>query len=187
MTDLGDEHFGGAIGAFDSRADRWLEPIRRWRPAAQLFHVASEVGDFSMVWQGIGLVYGLAVRRDVGEVLLFAGLIGGESLIVNQGIKRMFNRRRPTVTGDPRLHVRKPHTSSFPSGHASSAAFAATLLTVWTGPIWAPIWFVIALVVATSRAVVRIHFASDVLAGLVVGLALAQVALLTGAADALRH
>jgi membrane-associated phospholipid phosphatase len=187
MTGSGHGHFGGAIGAFDQRADRWLEPTRRWRPAGRVFHAASTVGDFSLVWQAIGLTYGLGIRHDIGEVLVFAALIGAESLIVNQGIKRIFNRRRPTTAGDPRLHVRTPRTSSFPSGHASSAAFAATLLTVWAGPIWAPVWFVIALIVACSRAVVRIHFASDVVAGLIVGLALAQIALLTGAADALRH
>jgi membrane-associated phospholipid phosphatase len=177
----------GRLHAFDTRADRSLEPIRRSTAAGQMFHAASTVGDYSLIWQGIGLAYGLGIRRDIGEVLVFAALIGAESLVVNQGIKRLFDRRRPTTTGDPRFQVRKPHTSSFPSGHASSAAFAATLLTVWAAPIWAPLWFAIALVVACSRAVVRIHFASDVLAGLVVGAALAQVALLSGAADTLRH
>jgi undecaprenyl-diphosphatase len=118
--------------------------------------------------------------------VVFALLIGAESLILNQGIKRLFRRGRPTVAGDPRTPVRRPRTSSFPSGHASAAAFAATLLVVWAGAAWAPLWIAIALVVACSRAVVRIHFASDVLAGVLTGLLLAQVALLSGAADALR-
>jgi membrane-associated phospholipid phosphatase len=147
--------------------------------------LASEVGDFSLIWQIIGLAYGLGLRHDIGEVLVFIALIGAESLIVNQGIKRIFRRRRPTASGDPRMPVRTPRSSSFPSGHASSAAFAATLLTVWASLPWAPLWFAIALVVAVSRAIVRIHFASDVIAGVIAGLALAQVALLTGAADAL--
>jgi membrane-associated phospholipid phosphatase len=173
--------------AFDARVDVSLERIRRWPAAVRIFHVASTVGDFSLIWVAIGLAYGIGVRRDRNEVLVFIALIGAESLVVNQGIKRFFNRRRPTTSGDPRTPVRTPRTSSFPSGHASSAAFAATLLTVWASPIWAPLWFLVALVVACSRAVVRIHFASDVIAGLIVGLGLAQIALLTGAADALRH
>jgi len=150
-----------------------------------VFHLASTVGDFSLVWQLIGAVVGLLVRRDWREWLVFAALIGVESLIVNQVIKRMFRRTRPTETGDPRFPVRRPRTSSFPSGHASSAAFAATLLTVWTSWPWAPLWFAIALVVATSRAVVRIHHPSDVVGGLVVGLGLAAIALLSGAAATL--
>jgi undecaprenyl-diphosphatase len=178
---------GGPVAAFDARADRLLEPLRRSRVAARIFRVANEIGDFSLVWQVIGLVYGLGIRRELDEVVVFALLIGAESLVLNQGIKRIFRRRRPTVAGDPRTPVRVPRTSSFPSGHASSAAFAATLLVVWTDLAWAPLWVVVAVVVALSRAIVRIHFASDVLAGAVTGLALAQVALLTGAADVLRR
>lgn len=173
------------VAAFDARLDAALEPWRDRRGVDRVFHLASEVGDFSLVWQVIGAAYGLGVRRDWREWLVFAGLIGIESLIVNQGIKRLFRRTRPTETGDPRFPVRKPRTSSFPSGHASSAFFAATLLTVWSSWPWAPLWFAIALVVALSRAVVRIHHPSDVAGGMVVGLALAAIAIATGAADVL--
>jgi undecaprenyl-diphosphatase len=151
-----------------------------------VFHLASTVGDFSLVWQVIGLVYGIGIRHDWRATLWFAALIAIESLIVNQGIKRLFRRTRPTETGDPRLQVRKPRTSSFPSGHASSAFFAATLLTVWSSWPWAPLWFAIALVVAISRAVVRIHHPSDVVGGMITGLVLAQIALLAGAGHLLR-
>jgi membrane-associated phospholipid phosphatase len=185
MSEAGGGHFGGRIGAFDARTDLRLERVRRSHAVSRLSQLASEVGDFSLIWQVIGLAYGLGVRGDIGEVLIFAALIGAESLIVNQGIKRIFRRGRPTAAGDPRMPVRKPRSSSFPSGHASSATFAATLLTAWAGLPWAPLWFAIALVVAASRAIVRIHFASDVIAGVVVGLGLAQIALLIGAADAL--
>jgi undecaprenyl-diphosphatase len=186
MTDA-PTHFGGRIGALDSRADRVLEPLRRWPVSARAFRIASEVGDFSIVWHAIGLAYGLGIRREPREVAIYILLIGAESLVLNQGIKRIFRRRRPTVAGDARTPVRVPRTSSFPSGHASSAAFAATLLVVWTGAAWAPLWIAIALVVATSRAVVRIHFASDVVAGAITGLVLAQIALLSGAADVLKR
>lgn len=177
---------GGIVAAFDQRVDAALEPWRDRRGVDRVFHWASEVGDFSLVWQVIGWAYGLGIRRDWREALLFSALIGVESLVVNQGIKRLFRRTRPTETGDPRFQVRKPRTSSFPSGHASSAFYAASLLTVWSSWAWAPLWFLVALVVATSRAVVRIHHPSDVVGGMVVGLVLAQVALLSGAADLLR-
>ena len=70
---------------------------------------------------------------------------------------------------DDRLEVRQPRTSSFPSGHASSATFAAALLAPRTyQPVTALIWLA-AGTVATSRAYVRIHHASDVVAGVVTG------------------
>jgi undecaprenyl-diphosphatase len=94
---------------------------------------------------------------------------------VNQGIKRIFRRTRPTTNGDARYALRRPLSSSFPSGHASAAAFAASVLTRWDGRRLAPLWWSIASVVATSRAYVRIHHASDVVAGLVTGRALARL------------
>ena len=106
---------------------------------------------------------------------MLAALLGVESLVVNQGVKRLFRRERPTQTGDDRLPVRQPSTSAFPSGHASSAAFAAAVLTSWDGRRSAPLWFGLAAVVGTSRAYVRIHHASDVVGGAVVGLALAAL------------
>lgn len=169
------------VAAFDERADAVLERIRDHRVSARLFRIASTVGDFSLVWHAIGLAYGLGVERRLGHALGFSALIGVESLLVNQVVKRLFRRSRPTATGDPRYVVRRPSTSSFPSGHASSAFFAATLLTVWAGIASAPLWWAIALVVALSRAVVRIHHASDVVGGIVVGVLLAQIALASGA------
>ncbi len=168
---------GERVDRFDDRADAVLEKMRgRNRVADRIFLTASEVGDFSMIWQAINLVRGL-VTRHYGEMLLFAALLGAESLVVNQGIKRLFRRVRPTETGDPRYQVRKPRTSSFPSGHASSAFYAATILTAWSGWASAPAWFALAVVVGVSRAFVRIHHASDVIGGAVVGALLAQIAL----------
>jgi undecaprenyl-diphosphatase len=109
-------------------------------------------------------------------VPVLAALLGAESLLVNQGLKRLFRRSRPTVAGDPRYPIRRPVTSSFPSGHASAAAFNAVLLTGWDGRRSAPLWWGLALVVATSRAYVRIHHPSDVAAGLATGAVLGLAA-----------
>ena len=104
-------------------------------------------------------------RRRHDQMLALAIGIGAESLIVNQGLKRMFRRARPTIEGDERFEIRTPLTSSFPSGHASAAAFAATVLISWDGRRWAPLWGTMAAVVAISRPYVRIHHASDVIGG----------------------
>ena len=85
-----------------------------------------------MVWHAGSLLRGLIVRRPDQIVALAIG-IGAESLIVNQGLKRIFRRTRPTADGDDRFDIRTPLTSSFPSGHASAAAFAATTLIGWDG------------------------------------------------------
>jgi undecaprenyl-diphosphatase len=171
----------GPVQRFDAAVDAWLERIRDRKGVALVGQAASRAGDFSLVWQVIGLAYGLGIDRSWRHTLGFMALVGAESLIVNQGIKRLFRRTRPTETGDARMQVRRPHTSSFPSGHASAGAFAATVLSLWAGAAWAPVVVVIAVVVASSRALVRIHHASDVVGGGVAGLVLAAIAWVTGA------
>jgi len=161
---------------FDRWADDALERLRGNKVADAVFTTASELGDFSLIWHLTGAARGITSEARAAEAMVFSALMGVESLVVNQGIKRLFRRTRPTETGDPRYPVRKPMTSAFPSGHASSAFFAATLLTAWGGKRTAPLWFGMAAVVATSRAYVRIHHPSDVVGGAVVGLAMGQVA-----------
>jgi len=175
------------IDAFDAWADDQLERLRGNPVADRVFNTASTVGDFSAIWHitGVSRLIGGGDRRRQAVVL--AALLGAESLLVNQGIKRLFRRTRPTEQGDERYEVRRPSTSSFPSGHASSALFAATVLTSWTGKRTAPLWYGMAAVVATSRAYVRIHHASDVVGGAAVGLALGTLAVRSGATRAGMH
>ena len=168
----------GPIERFDEHADALLERLRGNPVADAVFPAASELGDFSLVWHIVNTARGTAGDAQADASLRLAALLGIESLVVNQGLKRIFNRHRPTAAGDPRYPVRKPSTSSFPSGHASAAFFAATLLIARDGKRWAPLWLAVAGTVATSRAYVRIHHPSDVVAGAAVGALLGQGALM---------
>ncbi|MDQ3737849.1 MAG: phosphatase PAP2 family protein [Actinomycetota bacterium] len=164
---------GPRVAAFDRSVDRALEPLRGRRAPDALFVNASRLGDWSLIWHLVGLTRVVAEgRRGLRRSVVFAALLGAESLIVNQGIKRIFNRQRPTIAGDERLQVRKPLTSSFPSGHASAAGFSGVVLTDQEGPSSAALWVPMGSVVALSRVYVRIHHASDVVAGVAVGAAL---------------
>ncbi len=167
--------------ALDVAGDRLLEPLRNNRLSVVLFNAASKVGDFSIVWHLCGLLYAIGSLDRAREALALSIALGVESLIVNQGIKRLFRRERPTTSGDHRFDVRTPSTSSFPSGHASSATFAAVILTTYSGFPLAVLWIAIAVVVALSRVVVRIHHLSDILGGIVTGtlLSIPAVILLT--------
>jgi len=165
----GTEELGSTVARFDRAVDDALERVRgHWLPD-RLFTLASTLGDFSVVWHLLNVSRGLTSRRRARQIPLLAAGLGVESLVVNQGIKRLVGRKRPTVQGDPRYDVRRPSTSSFPSGHASAAGFTATVLTGWDGRRSAPLWWTIGSIVATSRAYVRIHHASDVVAGVAVG------------------
>jgi undecaprenyl-diphosphatase len=72
------------------------------------------------------------------------------------------------------LPFRQPITSSFPSGHATAAFCAATLLA--ENEERAPAYYALGTVVALSRIHTKIHHASDVVGGIAIGLVLGQVA-----------
>ena len=142
-----------------------------------MFSMASTVGDFSVVWHVICVLCAVISVISFRETLSLSVALGCESLIVNQCLKRIFRRDRPTVSGDERFDVRTPSTSSFPSGHASSATCAAIILTSFTGMPLAIVWILVGVVVALSRVVVRIHHLSDILGGLVAGAVLGGIAM----------
>ena len=168
--------FSNRIDQLDERLDGYLEPVRNSRLLVYVFNTSSAVGDFGAIWHVIGIVGALNGTLTWPQAVTLALLMGGESLLLNQGIKRVFRRKRPTVAGDDRFTVRRPLTSSFPSGHASSAFFAAVVLSGWVSTTWTVIFVVFAIIIALSRAVVRIHHVSDIVVGSVVGALLGTIA-----------
>ncbi len=165
------------VDRFDVAVDRWFEKRARGRRAVDaVMYGASAVGDHGLLWMGLALLQ-TARRRDrrARRRLLraWAGLMA-ESAVVNGPVKWMFRRTRPLHEGPRPRRLRQPRTSSFPSGHASSAFFGAALLR--DGDPWWPLYYVAAGVVAASRVHVKIHHASDVVGGAVIGAALGELA-----------
>ncbi len=174
MTTPGGDALGPWIAALDRRVDTWAEPLRGRAGFDRLATTASRLGDFSLIWHLLGLIAWLRGGRPAQRrFVVMSMLIGAESLVVNQGVKRCFRRERPTLDGDERTRVRRPRTSAFPSGHASAAAFAVGVASTWQRGGRRLPWILVGSIVAWSRVHVRIHHASDVLGGLITGSLLA--------------
>ncbi|MGH9292963.1 MAG: phosphatase PAP2 family protein [Acidimicrobiales bacterium] len=160
------------IRRFDARVDAVFEGLRGRREVDRLFYGASALGDFGLLWVMAALVRALRGRpNDERAAARSVVATGIESVLVNAILKAFFGRGRPVAGG--LVHpfpFRQPLTSSFPSGHATAAFCAATLLS--EGDDLGPLYFGAATVVALSRIHVRIHHASDVAAGIAVGCAL---------------
>ena len=163
----------GAVQRFDGTVDGLFERWRGHRAVDRLFYGASAVGDHGMVWVMLGALRGLRGDRHWRAAVRVALGVGIESILVNAGIKSLFRRRRPVVEAERPLPLRTPLTSSFPSGHATSAFCAATLLADGD-PGLAPLYYAAATVVALSRIHVKIHHASDVAGGIAIGMALGR-------------
>jgi len=163
------------ITRFDDRVDSAFDYVRGNAVADRIFYGASELGDFSLVWFILGALRGLRSERDWHAAVRVGVGLAVESALVNGVIKSFFRRRRPRTEGFVHvLPLRRPRTSSFPSGHATSAFSAAALLS--EEDALSPLYYGIAAVVATSRVYVKMHHASDVLAGAALGAVMGHAA-----------
>ncbi|QGG94786.1 alpha/beta fold hydrolase [Actinomarinicola tropica] len=167
--------FGHAVGRIDAEIDRAWERLRGIPVVDRVFYSASALGDWSLIWHLAGAAQGVADRRHgIRRAARLSTSLGIESALVNGAIKSLFRRTRPIHDGERPHTLRMPATSSFPSGHASSAFMAARLLSDRNG--LGPLWYALAAVVATSRVHVRIHHPSDVVGGAVLGIVLGEAA-----------
>ena len=118
-------------------------------------------------------------RRGRRAAVRGLGSTAVTSLLVNQGVKRVARRPRPSLRRVPpvrRLRV-APLTTSFPSGHAASAAAFATGATRELRSAGPPL-ALLAAAVGVSRVYVGVHYPLDALVGAGIG---AGVARLSGA------
>ena len=156
------------ISRFDAGVEAAFDRIRGVRAADRAFYAASELGDFSLVWIILGCLRGLRSERDQQAAIRLGMGLAAESFLVNAVIKSMFRRTRPPWDVHRPHGLRRPLTSSFPSGHATSSFTAAVLLSE-DDALW-PLYWAVAATVASSRVYVKIHHGSDVVAGVSVGL-----------------
>ncbi|HEX5616392.1 MAG TPA: phosphatase PAP2 family protein [Acidimicrobiia bacterium] len=154
------------VERFDATVEAALERVRS--PLAdRIFWSASSAADHGLLWHTIGVVRALR-RGSVLDALRFSAAMGIESFVTNVAVKSAFRRRRPVGSEQPLpADLHRPVTSSFPSGHATAAFCAATLL-VRDGRSRVG-WYGLAAVVGASRVYVRLHHPSDVVAGAVLG------------------
>jgi membrane-associated phospholipid phosphatase len=122
----------------------------------------SWLGEHGAIWLAIGYAGGLAERSARHAVLVTYG--------VNTTIKFIVRRRRPSLPGLPPL-TGTTTGLSFPSAHAATA-FAGALAYRRRGLPATPL-YALAAAMGASRVYLGVHYPSDILAGAVLGTALA--------------
>jgi membrane-associated phospholipid phosphatase len=139
----------------------------------------SELANHGKLWIALGAGLQATGNQRAGRAA-WRGLasLAAASATANIIGKGLASRKRPDA--DVPAARRLPHapwTSSFPSGHAASAAAFATGATVEMPELGAGV-FALALAVGASRVVTGVHYPSDVLAGFAIGAAAAASTLL---------
>ena len=168
-------HELGPVERFDQMVDGWFDRIRGTEPADRIMYGLTELGDFGLIWLLLAFTRGLRSNDDAVAAVKLAGILGLESVVVNGLVKSQFKRERPVVQVERPHKLRVPLTTSFPSGHSSSAMLAGMLLTQRSSRPTKVAIFGLGALVASTRVHVRIHHASDVVGGVAVGLVLGTV------------
>ena len=166
--------------ALDRSVQSWVVD-HRLGPLDLLFEVLSYIGSFGIVWLVLAVaISGFEWSRPwlwtrVGVAILLAESVSG-------ALKSSVGRARPPLADpDPEPLVRLPATHSFPSGHATVSFACATVLALAVPRLRVPL-YVLAALIAFSRVYVGVHYPLDVLAGAVLGIALATALRMLGAA-----
>lgn len=115
-------------------------------------------------------------------ILLIVATAGG--LVLNGVLKLGFDRPRPSIF-IPTIHT---VSSSFPSGHAMSSAIVYGTVAYLAARLHRRRWarwlvmsfaFIVILLISLSRIYLGVHYPSDVVAGVIIGLAWAAFCMAT--------
>ncbi|MFI9650979.1 phosphatase PAP2 family protein [Guyparkeria halopsychrophila] len=166
----------GAYLAWEALVTERCNRAHRVMALRTLFATASRLGD-GLGWYVLALL--MLVLHGASAVLPMALMIasGGVGVLIYLSIKRRTARLRP-LNRNGRLvtSVAPLDQYSFPSGHTLHAVnFGIQLVAFQPALLWIVLPF--ALLVASSRMVLGLHYLSDVLVGAAIGLLLAALTL----------
>ena len=161
-------------------ADRWLVEVvaaLRCAPLTAVMTLLSAWWVKGLLIAGVGLVADLAVRpRRLPPTPVVAAVALVAASLASGALKDLVGRVRPPLAHDSLTAlVTLPADPSFPSGHATSAFAAAGVVAAMHPRLRAPV-LALAALVALSRVYLGVHYPTDVLAGALLGLAIAAVA-----------
>ena len=129
----------------------------------------SKLGNGGIIWLVLsGLLCVFPKYRKAGVTMLTA--LALDVLLCNVMLKPLVGRMRPfTVNTGVELLINAPKDFSFPSGHTAASFAAAFALLFVKNKLWIPS-MILASLIAFSRLYLYVHYPTDVLTGILLGL-----------------
>jgi len=183
FSELAETVMAGRTQAFDESVLRWIGARHTPFLDGVMLEITSlGTGTVVMMIVGVAALFLTLTRHKYSALLLLVATAGG--LVLDMLLKMRIGRPRPHIF----TWVTQAFGSSFPSGHAMSAtivyATVAYLAARLQKRLWAR-WFTMlffALVIALiclSRLYLGVHYPSDVVAGVIIGLSWAAFCMAT--------
>ena len=128
----------------------------------------TRLGDAGVIWIILTVIFLVIPKtRRTGGVMLVALIV--QTVLCNVILKNLFARTRPyDVNTTVQLLVPKLHDFSFPSGHTSASFTTVSAMYFSKEKLWKPV-LVLACLIAFSRLYLYVHYPTDVLGGMILG------------------
>jgi undecaprenyl-diphosphatase len=142
--------------------------------------VITTLGNGGAIWIALTiLLLAIPKTRKIGCMSLIALL--GTLLVNNMLLKNLVARTRPYEVIEGLTYiVRKPSDYSFPSGHAGCSFSAACIMYRRLPRRYGVPALILAILISVSRLYVGVHYPSDVLFGVISGIAISYAAEVIG-------
>ena len=136
----------------------------------QIMIFFTNLGNQGFIWVCLTLILLIIPKtRKIGGVLLIALII--DTFVCNICLKNIFMRPRPcTLNPTIKLLISKPTDYSFPSGHTAASFTIVSALYLLNQKKLFAISLVLACLISFSRMYLYVHYPSDILGGILVGI-----------------
>lgn len=131
----------------------------------------TRLGDAGMIWIVLAVILLLIPKtRKAGMAVTAALCI--DFVLCNGILKPLIGRIRPCdINPQVSLLIARPDDFSFPSGHTAASFATVAALFLWgENHLWKPV-LIFACLIAFSRMYLYVHYPTDILGGVLVGIA----------------
>lgn len=139
-----------------------------------IFGIFTYCGEAGAIWIAIGFL--LVIPRKTRKIGCYLFVCLALTYLLNDVIiKNIAQRPRPFIADSTiELAIKAPSGYSFPSGHSASSMAAATAIFLFDRKKGA-LAYVLAFLIAVSRIYFFVHYPTDVLCGIIVGIVCANI------------
>lgn len=152
--------------------DKVIDNIIKYRSPLKnrIMIAASSAGNMGIIWFAICMPFLIyAPWRPTGVNIIFS--LAFTQLLCEVILKHIVRRERPVwKLPDQEQLIHRPKYYSFPSGHTSASFCVVAVAFFRCQPLVVFIILFCAVMIALSRVYLRVHYLSDVLVGMVLGL-----------------
>lgn len=168
------------MNLFEGQFLVWIQEHVRVGALNGVVSLITHLGDMGLFWI-VAAVLLIVFKKTRRIGILCAGSIVLTFLIVNCFLKPLIARVRPydmeQFANVLKILVPAEHDFSFPSGHSSNSFACAWVLFRKDRKRFGIPALILAILIALSRLYVGVHYPTDVLAGIVIGIVCSEISI----------